>query len=81
MYLRVSIVVPELLVCMAGGQCAVVWRSITATTSHIWYLVKNQFMDMPEITQEETEDTGKAEEVIKVFEIFQTGWVVLEIVG
>ena len=115
MYLGVSIVVPELLACMAGGQWAAARRSITAmramgnkswtmthgffaetggfvledtqfppfpvTTSQICYLVKNQYMDMPDITQEEIEDKGKADEVVKVFAIFQAGWVVLEIAG
>ena len=54
--------------------------SFLVTTSQICYLVQNQHMDMPDITKEEIQDKGKADEVVKVFVFFQTGWVVLEIV-
>lgn len=51
------------------------------TTSQICYLVRNQYMEMPDITKEEVQDKSKADEAVKVFAIFQTGWVLLEIIA
>ena len=50
------------------------------TTSQICYLVRNQYMEMPDITKEEVQDKSKADEAVKVFTFFQTGWVLLEII-
>ena len=35
------------------------------TTSQICYLVQNRYIDLPEITREDIEDKGKADEVVK----------------
>lgn len=50
-------------------------------TSQICYLVRNQYMEMPDITKEEIQDKSKADEAVKVFTFFQTGWVLLEIIA
>lgn len=49
-------------------------------TSQICYLVRNQYMEMPDITKEKVQDKSKTDGTVKVF-AFQTGWVLLEIIA
>lgn len=51
------------------------------TTSQICYLVRNQYIKMPNITREEIQDKSKADGAVKVLAFFQTGWVVLTIIA
>ncbi|KAL2048851.1 hypothetical protein ABVK25_010909 [Lepraria finkii] len=48
--------------------------------SQICYLVRNQYMEMPDITKEKVQDKSKTDGTVKIF-AFQTGWVLLEIIA
>lgn len=51
------------------------------TTAQICYLARNQYIDLPSITKEDIQDKGKADTAFKAVAVFQTGWVVLQIIG